>query len=59
VKTLAEDDLIGQIPAIESGNFYAESDKTLAMASTNPTPLSIPTIVSDFLPDVAKAVEGA
>ena len=29
------------------------------MASTNPTPLSIPVIVSDFLPDVVEAIEGA
>ena len=29
------------------------------MASTNPTPLSIPVIVSDFLPHVVEALEGA
>src|SRR5918994_2634408 len=59
VETIENDKLLGQIPAIAEGNWYAETDKQNAMASTNPTPLSIPVIVSDFLPPVVEAIEGA
>ena len=58
-KTLAEDDLIGQIPALAEGHFYAEDDKQLAMASTNPTPLSIPYFVDNVLPKVNAAIAGS
>ncbi len=53
------DRLVGAIPAVAEGHFYAEADKATAMASTNPTPLSIPVIVSDFVPNVVEAIEGA
>lgn len=59
VQTIEDDKLLGQIPAIANGNWYAETDKANAMASTNPTPLSIPVIISDFLPRVVEAIEGA
>ena len=58
VETIQDDKLLGQIPAIAEGHWYAETDKQNAMASTNPTPLSIPVIVSDFLPHVVEAIEG-
>ena len=58
VETIENDKLLGQIPAIAGGHWYAETDKQNAMASTNPTPLSIPVIVSDFLPHVVEAIEG-
>ncbi len=58
-QTFVDDKLLGQIPAIASGNFYAESDKAIAMASTNPTPLSIPVVIDTFLPKVAEAVTGS
>ncbi len=58
-QTFVDDNLLGQIPAIASGNFYAESDKEIAMASTNPTPLSIPVVIDTFLPKVAEAVTGS
>lgn len=54
-----QDKLIGQIPAIKSGHAYAEADKPTAMAITNPTPLSIETIIDDFLPKVVQAVKGS
>jgi len=57
-ETIENDKLLGQIPAIADGHWYAETDKQNAMASTNPTPLSIPVIVSDFLPHVVEALEG-
>lgn len=57
-QTFVDDNLLGRIPAIESGHFYAESQKPVAMASTNPTPLSIPVVIDTFLPKVVEAVRG-
>ena len=59
VEVIAEDKLLSQIPALAGGHWYAETDMEKTMASTNPTPLSIPVIVSDFVPDIVKAIEGA
>ncbi len=59
MKTFTDDDLIGQIPAIESGHAYAEEDKHVSLAVTNPTPLSIPYVVDEFVPHVAEAIEGS
>lgn len=59
MKTFTEHNLIGQIPAIAQGNAYAEADKHVSLAVTNPTPLSIPYIVDNFVPHVAKAVDGS
>jgi iron complex transport system substrate-binding protein len=58
-KTIAGDKLLGEIPAIASGHFYAEPDKAIVMANTNPTPLSIPNIVEVTLPRIAEAVNGS
>ena len=44
MQTFTDDTLLGQIPAIESGHAYAEVDKHIGLAVTNPTPLSIPFI---------------
>lgn len=59
VDVIAEDKLLSQIPALADGHWYAETDMEKTMASTNPTPLSIPVIVSDFVPEVVRAIEGA
>ena len=59
VSAIQDDKLVGTIPAVAGGHLYAESDKATAMASTNPTPLSIPVIISDVVPQVVEAVEGA
>ena len=59
MKAFAQDDLIGQVPAIESGHAYAEEDKHVSLAVTNPTPLSIPYVVDEFVPAVAEAIEGS
>ncbi len=59
VAQIEQDRLVGAIPAVAEGHFYAEDDKATAMASTNPTPLSIPVIISDFVPNVVEAIEGA
>ena len=59
VSAIQDDKLVGTIPAVAGGHLYAEADKATAMASTNPTPLSIPVIISDVVPQVVEAVEGA
>lgn len=51
--------LIGRIPAIAGGHAYAEEDKHVSLAVTNPSPISVPYIVEHFLPEVAKAVDGS
>ena len=58
LQTFTDDKLVGQIPALESGHAYAEVDKELGLAVTNPSPLSVPVIVEDFLPHVVEAAEG-
>ena len=58
LQTFTDDKLLGQIPALESGHAYAELDKELGLAVTNPSPLSVPVIVEDFLPHVVDAAEG-
>ncbi len=58
MKTFADDPLIGKIPAVESGNAYAEENKHVSLAVTNPSPLSIPYTIEHFLPQVAQAVDG-
>lgn len=59
MQTFTDNALIGKIPAIASGNAYAEKDKAVALAVTNPTPLSVPVVLKDFLPEVLKAVSGS
>ena len=59
MKTFADNELIGQIPAIRSGHAYAEPSKEVSMSVTNPTPLSIPFIIDSFVPHVADAVAGS
>ena len=57
--TFADDKLIGKMPALASGHAYAEEDKHVSLAVTNPTPLSIPFVIDRFVPEVAKAVDGS
>ncbi len=59
MKTFTDHELVGKIPAIENGNAYAEEDKHVSLAVTNPSPLSIPYIIEKFVPDVAEAVQGS
>jgi iron complex transport system substrate-binding protein len=51
--------LVGRIPALAEGHAYAETDKHVALAVTNPTPLSVPVIVDAFVPHVVAALAGA
>jgi iron complex transport system substrate-binding protein len=57
--TFTKDDLVGQMPALRSGHAYAELDKHIGLAITNPSPLSIPFLIANFLPNVVKAAEGS
>jgi iron complex transport system substrate-binding protein len=59
VKTILNHDLVGQIPALASGHYVIETDKGIALAITNPTPLSIPYLIKHFVPDVASAIDGS
>jgi iron complex transport system substrate-binding protein len=58
MRTFTDHALIGKIPAVAGGHAYAEEDKHVSLAVTNPTPLSVPDVVEHFLPEVAKAVDG-
>lgn len=58
MEKFAGDRLLGRIPALAQGSYVGEPDKELGLAVTNPTPLSVPVIVRDFLPQVADAVDG-
>lgn len=59
MKKFSDNTLLGSIPAIDRGHAYAEEDKAVALAVTNPTPLSIPYVVEHFVPQVAKVAEGS
>lgn len=56
VATLRQDRLLGRIPALAEGRVYAEVDKHLGLAITNPSPLSMPYIAEFYLPGVAEVV---
>jgi iron complex transport system substrate-binding protein len=58
-KTFAQDKLIGRIPAIRSGHFWASTDNIASNAAGVPTPLSVPYAIEHFVPKVAAAVAGA
>ncbi|WP_181309801.1 iron-siderophore ABC transporter substrate-binding protein [Nocardioides campestrisoli] len=59
LETYQKDKLLGRIPALAAGHVYAEVDKHLGLSITNPTPISIPFIVENYLPKVAEAAAGA
>ncbi len=57
--TFTDNPLIGKIPALADGHAFGLVDKNVGLAVTNPSPLSVPYIVDNFLPDVAKAAQGS
>jgi iron complex transport system substrate-binding protein len=59
MKTFTDNPLIGKIPALADGHSFGLVNKNIGLAVTNPTPLSVPYIVENFLPDVAKAAQGS
>jgi ABC-type Fe3+-hydroxamate transport system substrate-binding protein len=59
MKTFTDNPLIGKIPALADGHAFGLVDKNVGLAVTNPSPLSVPYIVDNFLPDVSKAAQGS
>lgn len=58
-EAMISDPLIGQIPAIKKGGLVADSDKTLSLAISAPSPLSLPWALDRFVPAVAAAVDAS
>lgn len=56
--TFRDDPLIGQIPAITSGNVYAALSTREVYGMSAPSPLSIPEVMKSYIPKVAAAVDG-
>lgn len=54
---IAKDPLLGQIPAVKSGAFVADSDEMLTLAISASSPLSLPWALDAFLPQLAEAAD--
>lgn len=60
-EAIAEDPLLSQIPAVESGALVADPDNTLTLSISAANPLSLPWALDTFLPmldEAAQASEG-
>lgn len=57
VDQLVNDPLIGTTPALASGAYVALTDMQLMTAISSPTPLSIPVVLEELLPQVGEAAE--
>jgi iron complex transport system substrate-binding protein len=51
------DPLLGQIPAVRNGAFVADADKSLVLAISASSPLSLPWALDTFLPQLATAAD--
>jgi iron complex transport system substrate-binding protein len=51
------DPLLSQIPAIKKGSFVTDSDKSLSLAVSASTPLSLPWALDTVLPQLGKAAD--
>lgn len=58
VKDLASNPLTRQIPAIADNRWYATVDVTEAVGFSAPSPLSLPSALERYVPQVAAAVDG-
>jgi iron complex transport system substrate-binding protein len=58
METFEKDPLIGEIPAIKSGNAYAVLSTQESYGMSGPSPLSIPDAMTNYIPNVAAAVDG-
>ncbi|AIY02519.1 ABC-type Fe3+-hydroxamate transporter system, periplasmic component [Arthrobacter sp. PAMC 25486] len=56
-EAITKDPLLGQIPAVKSGAFVADSDNTLTLAISASSPLSLPWALDAFLPQLAAAAD--
>jgi iron complex transport system substrate-binding protein len=54
---IAADPLLGQIPAVKSGAFVADSDNTLTLSISAASPLSLPWALEKFLPLLGAAAD--
>jgi iron complex transport system substrate-binding protein len=53
------DPLLGQIPAVRNGAFVADANKSLVLAISASSPLSLPWALDTFLPQLATAADAA
>lgn len=58
-EAIVKDPLLGQIPAVKTGAFVADSDNTLTLAISASSPLSLPWALDAFLPQLAAAADKA
>ncbi|GAA3678375.1 iron complex transport system substrate-binding protein [Yimella lutea] len=58
-KQITGNALLSKIPALQRGSYVASSDNVAAMPMSSPTPLSIPTALEKFLPQLAAAAAKA
>lgn len=56
---IKKDPLLGQIPAIKKGAFVAFEDKTVTLATSAASPLSLPWALDTTLDQIAAAAEKA
>ncbi|MDQ0693539.1 iron-siderophore ABC transporter substrate-binding protein [Arthrobacter sp. W4I7] len=56
---IKNDPLLGQIPAVKNGAFVADADKSLVLAVSASSPLSLPWALATFLPQLATAADAA
>ncbi|KNC18428.1 ABC transporter substrate-binding protein [Arthrobacter sp. RIT-PI-e] len=56
-EAIAEDPLLGQIPAVRNGALVADSDNTLTLSISAADPLSLPWALDRFLPMLAEAAD--
>lgn len=58
VQELADDPLFQQIPAVADNRWYATVDVTEAVGFSAPSPLSLPSALERYVPQVAAAIDG-
>jgi iron complex transport system substrate-binding protein len=56
---IAQDPLLGQIPAVRTGALVADADNTLTLSVSAASPLSLPWALDRFLPQLAAAADRA
>jgi iron complex transport system substrate-binding protein len=54
---IKSDPLLGQIPAVKNGAFVADANKSLVLAISASSPLSLPWALDTFLPELATAAD--
>lgn len=58
-QAIADDPLLGQIPAVKSGALVADADNTLTLSISAASPLSLPWALDKWLPMINEAAEAA